>query len=166
MASFFQRLIAVSLLLAGSVSPLVMATEVTLAQNIIAQTDTQAEQLLDDGWALFKEGSAESLQQAIRKWEQALPLWQKVGNQEKEALLNLALGRVYDDLGFKPKALEYYDQALPLYRTIKDRAGEATTLNNIGRVYDDLGEKQKALDYYQQALPLRRAVGDRLVNTV
>jgi len=73
--------------------------------RLIAQTDTQAQQLSDEGWALFKEGSAESLQQAIRKWEQALSLWQKVGNKEQEALLNLALGRVYDDLGFKPKAL-------------------------------------------------------------
>jgi CHAT domain-containing protein/tetratricopeptide (TPR) repeat protein len=161
MASFFQRLIAVSLLLAGSVSPLVMATEVTFTQNIIAQTDTQAQKLSDEGWALFDEGSAESYQQAIRKWEQALPLWQKVGNKEQESLLNVALGRVYSNLGFKPKALAYYNQALTLYRAIKDRAGEATTLNNIGGVYDDLGEKQKALDYYQQSLPLSRAVGDR-----
>ena len=98
---------------------------------------------------------------AIRKWEQALPLWQKVGNKEQEAVINLTLGRVYDLLGFKPKALEHYNQALTLYQALKDRAGEATTLNNIGSVYDALGEKQKALDFYQQALPLRRAVEDR-----
>ena len=86
--------------------------EVALASSpvlprLIAQTDTQAQQLFNEGRALFKEGSAESLQQAIRKWEQALSLWQKVGNKEQEALLNLALGRVYGDLGFKPKALAY-----------------------------------------------------------
>ena len=140
--------------------------EVALAASpvlprLIAQTDTQAQQLSDEGWALFEEGSAESLQQAIRKWEQALPFWQKMGNKEQEALLNLSLGRLYSDLGFKAKALAYYNQALTLYQALKDREGEATTLNNIGHVYSALGEKQKALDYYQQALPLSRAVGDR-----
>ncbi|NCR21330.1 MAG: tetratricopeptide repeat protein [Microcystis aeruginosa L111-01] len=108
---------------------------------------------------LFQQGTAESYQQAITKWEQALPLWRNVGDKAQEALINLALGRVYNLLGFKPKALEYYNQALPIYQALKDRAGEATTLNNIGGVYNDLGEKQKALDYYQQALPLWRAVG-------
>ncbi|NCS12159.1 MAG: tetratricopeptide repeat protein [Microcystis aeruginosa G13-09] len=108
---------------------------------------------------LFQQGTAESYQQAITKWEQALPLWRNVGDKAQEAFINLALGRVYDLLGFKPKALEYYNQALPLYQSLKDRTGEATTLNNIGSVYDALGEKQKALDYYQQALPLWRAVG-------
>ena len=140
--------------------------EVALASSpvfpwLIAQTDTQAQKLFDEGEALFDEGSAESYQQAIRKWEQALPLWQKSENKEQEALLNLALGRVYNLLGFKQKALEYYNQALTLYQTLKDRAGEATTLNNIGLVYDALGEKQRALDFYQQALPLSRAVGNR-----
>ena len=130
--------------------------------RLIAQTDTQAQQLSDEGWALFHEGSAESYQQAIRKWEQALPLWQKVGNKEQEALINLALGMVYDLLGFKPKALEYYDQALTLYQVLKDRAGEANTLNNIGVIYDALGDKQKALDYYQQSLPLSQALGNRI----
>ena len=108
MASFFQRLIAVSLLLAGSVSPRAMATEVTLAQNIIAQTDTEAQKLFDEGMALVEEGSAESLQQAISKWEQALPLSQKLGNKEQEAVLNLVLGRAYNLLGFNQKAVEYY----------------------------------------------------------
>ena len=140
--------------------------EVALASSpifprLIAQTDTQAQQLYDEGWTLLEEGSAESLKQAIRKWEQALSFWQKLGNKEQQAVINLALGRVYDLLGFKPKALEHYNQALTLYQVLKDRAGEANTLNNIGAVYDALGEKQKALDYYQQALPLSRAVGDR-----
>jgi tetratricopeptide (TPR) repeat protein len=122
---------------------------------------SQAQKLFDEGMQLFQQGTAESLQQAIAKWEAALPLWRKLGDKAQEAFINLALGRVYDLLGFKPKALEYYNQALPIYRAVGDRAGEATTLNNIGRVYDALGEKQQALDYYQQALPLRKAVGDR-----
>ncbi|MEH2247893.1 MAG: tetratricopeptide repeat protein [Nostoc sp.] len=44
------------------------------------------------------------------------------------------MGRVYDALGQKQKALDFYNQALPLFRAVGDRSGEATTLNNIGAV--------------------------------
>ncbi|MEQ8753335.1 MAG: CHAT domain-containing protein [Coleofasciculus sp. G1-WW12-02] len=129
----------------------------------IAQTDkrAEAERLYEEGLQLFQQGTAKSLQQAIEKWETALPLWREVGDRSKEALINLALGRTHDLLGFKQKALFYYNQALPLYRQLEDRALEAVILNNIGGVYSDLGEKQQALEYYQQALLLSQAVGDR-----
>ncbi|MEQ9550913.1 MAG: tetratricopeptide repeat protein [Coleofasciculus sp. G3-WIS-01] len=129
----------------------------------IAQTDkrAEAERLTNEGWQLFEQGTAESLQQAIEKLETALPLWREVGDQSKEALINLALGRTHNLLGFNQKALDYYDQALPLYRKLEDRSGEAGILNNIGLVYSELGENQQALEYFQQALALFQAVGDR-----
>jgi len=42
----------------------------------IAQTDkrAEAERLSNEGLQLFQQGTAESLQQAIEKWETALPL--------------------------------------------------------------------------------------------
>ncbi|NES21763.1 MAG: tetratricopeptide repeat protein [Symploca sp. SIO3E6] len=120
-----------------------------------------AEQALAEGWELFQQGTAESLRQAIPKFEQAAILYRQAGDKPSEALSLLALGKVYDLLGEKQKALEFYNQALPLYRAVGDRGGEATTLNNLGAVYSDLGEKQKALEFYNQALPLSQAVGDR-----
>jgi tetratricopeptide (TPR) repeat protein len=62
------------------------------------------------------------------------------------------IGRVYDDLGEKQKALEFYNQSLPLSRATEDKATQALTLNNIGRVYNALGEKQKALEFFNQSL--------------
>lgn len=103
-----------------------------------------AERLLQEGFQLFEQGTVESLQQAIEKWEEALPLWRAVGDKAKEALTLLGIGRVYDKLGEKQQALEYYNQALPLWRAVRDRSGEASTLNNIGLVYDSWGEKQQA----------------------
>ncbi|MFN7569545.1 MAG: CHAT domain-containing protein [Microcystis sp.] len=152
------------LLLASGVS-ILSISQPGIVPPVQAQTNetkkAEAERLFNEGMQLFQQGTAESYQQAITKWEQALPLWRNLGDKAQEALINLALGRVYDLLGFKPKALEYFNQALPIYQSLKDRKGEARLLNNIGGVYSDLGEKQKALDYYQQALPLSRAVGDR-----
>ena len=129
-------------------------------------TRTQAQQLFNQGIQLFQQGTAESLQQAITKWEAALPLWRELEDKSQEAFTLLGIGAVYNNLGFTQKALEYFNQALPIYRAIGDRIQEAVTLNNIGKVYDDLGEKQQALDYYQQALPLLQAVGDRTQEAV
>ena len=126
-----------------------------------AATKENAERLFKEGMKLYNQGSAKSLRQAIKKWEEAILLLRAVGDRRGEAATLNNIGGVYDALGEKQKALDYYNQALPIRRAVGDRRGEATTLNNIGAVYDDLGEKQKALDFYNQALPIDRAVGDR-----
>ena len=122
---------------------------------------SEAEQVFQEALQLYKQGTAESLRQAIPKFEEAARLYRQAGDQRLEALSLVFSGRIYSDLGEKQKALEYYNQALPLLRVVGDRGVEATTLSNIGTVYSDLGEKQKALEYHNQALLLRRAVGDR-----
>ncbi|MEH2350309.1 MAG: CHAT domain-containing protein, partial [Nostoc sp.] len=100
-------------------------------------------------------------QEALKYYNQALPILRAVGNREVEATTLNNIGAVYDSLGEKQEALKYYNQALPIFRAVGDRGAEANTLNNIGLVYDSLGEKQEALKYYNQALPIFRAVGDR-----
>ncbi|WP_081594674.1 CHAT domain-containing protein [Allocoleopsis franciscana] len=124
-------------------------------------TRAAAEQAFQEGEQLINQGTAESLRQAITKFEEALPLYRAVGDRQSESLILNEIGYIYSDLGEKQKALEYYNQSLPLRRAAGDKRGEAVTLNNIGRVYSDLGEKQKALEYYNQSLPLRRAAGDK-----
>jgi CHAT domain-containing protein/Tfp pilus assembly protein PilF len=120
----------------------------------IISVATQAVVLSKDAYQLFKNGTDTSRQQAIRKWEEALLLWQKLESKPKEALVLVALGSAYDSLGSKSKALEYYTQALPIYQQLKEWLGETVALNNIGLIYSHFGEKQKALDYYQQGLIL------------
>ena len=124
-------------------------------------TRAAAEQAFQEGQELKQQGTAESLQQAITKWEEALSLYRTIGDKLWEAVTLLTIGRVYSDLGQKQKALEFYNQSLPLSRATEDKTTEAITLNNIGRIYDASGEKQKALDYYNQSLPLSQGLGDK-----
>ncbi|MBD2672107.1 tetratricopeptide repeat protein, partial [Arthrospira platensis FACHB-439] len=133
-------------------------TPIIIAQN---SSNSEADRLLNEGLQLFQQGTAESLREALEKWQAARELYRAAGDKGNEAVTLLGMGRINDLLGEKQTALDYYNQALPLYRAVEDRGGEATTLNNIGLVYDSLGEKQTALDYLNQALPLRRAVEDR-----
>ncbi len=128
----------------------------------------QAERLFNEGMQLFQQGTAESLQLAINLWKEALILSQQEENKSSEALINMALGRVHDLLGFKQEALNYYNQALPLYQEIgaaegtrSAHSGEAGTLNNIGAVYDSIGQPEEALKFFNQALPILQEVGDR-----
>ncbi|WP_341525149.1 CHAT domain-containing tetratricopeptide repeat protein [Nostoc sp. UHCC 0302] len=124
-------------------------------------TRAAAERVIQEGMQLAERGTAESLRQAIGKYQEALKLWQQIDDKDWEAITLVGIGKVYNSLGEKQEALKCYNQALPLYRAVGDRKGEAATLNNIGNVYSDLGENQEALKYYNQALPIRHAVGDR-----
>ncbi len=133
-------------------------TPIIIAQN---SSNSEADRLLNEGFILFQQGTAESLREALEKWQAARELYRAARDKGNEAVTLLGMGRINDLLGEKQTALDYYNQALPLFRAVGNRLGEAATLNNIGHVYDSLGEKQTALDYYNQALPLRRAVEDR-----
>jgi CHAT domain-containing protein/Flp pilus assembly protein TadD len=137
-----------------------------LSAPLAAQTEqeakfAEAEKLYSEADELYKQRTKESLEEAIKKYRAASPLYHALGKTSDEAVTLSNIGAVYDDLGEKQKALDYFGQALPLIRAVGDRGGEALTLNNIGALYSALGEKQKALDYYFQALPLKRALGDR-----
>jgi CHAT domain-containing protein/Flp pilus assembly protein TadD len=135
----------------------VQAQNLRVSQN---QKSVEAEEFYQEGLALYQQGTAESLRQAIEKWKKALILFRAIGSRDLEAATLLGSGTAYDNLGKKQKALDFYEQALSIYKKSEDRGREAMTLNNIGKTYDDLGDKQKALEFYNQALPLRRAVGD------
>ena len=114
--------------------------------------------------SLSCSGAALKLQapdQALKFYNQAVPLWRAVADRDGEATTLNNIGMIYTTRGEERKALEYYTQALPLFRAAADGGGEATTVSNIAAVYDNLGDKQKALDYYAQALPLVRAAADR-----
>ncbi|MGB7922028.1 MAG: CHAT domain-containing protein [Pyrinomonadaceae bacterium] len=120
-----------------------------------------AEQAFNQAQLLEAEGTAQSRQSAIKKYEESLPRFRAIGDRYREALTLYYIGRIAYELGEKQKALDYFAQTLPFIRAVGYTFGEAEVLNDIGEVYFSLGEKQKALDYYAQALPLRRTAKDR-----
>jgi tetratricopeptide (TPR) repeat protein len=91
----------------------------------------------------------------------ALSAARTLNQAEDEAALLNNMGRGYDDMGDKARALQFYEQALCIWREVMNRFGEASTLNNIACIYSDLGENARALELFEQILPIRREVGDR-----
>jgi len=168
--------LAVSALILLGVPAVAAPSAIKISQGVSQQfggnpaAAVAATKALTEGFQLYQQGTAESLRKAIAKLEEALKLYRETTENEGQAitienegqaLTLLILGKVYDDLGEKQKALEYYSQSLPLLRAVGDRRQEVITLISIGSVYSDLGEKQKALEYYSQSLPLSRALGSR-----
>ena len=93
-------------------------------------------------------------QEALKYFNQALPIMREVGDRAGEAATLNNIGAVYDSISQPQEAFKYLNQALPIRREVVDRAGEAATLNNIGGVYDSISQPQEALKYFNQALPI------------
>ena len=122
-----------------------------------------AERAYEEGVQLYQQGTAESLQQAITKFVEVLPVLRAEGKKAGEAYILSFIGYIYSNLGEKQKALEFYNQSLSMSQAIVDKRGEARTFYKIGEVYIDLGEKQKALSFFNQALPLSQVTGDKAI---
>ncbi len=122
---------------------------------------TAAERVLAEAEQVRLQRTAESLQKALDKYDEALTLWKALDDRGRVAYTLNLMGVLYRDLGESQKALGCHSQALMLRRAIGDRQGEGQVLYNIGLVYLGLGDSQKALDHFIQALPLVRVVGDR-----
>jgi CHAT domain-containing protein/uncharacterized protein HemY len=122
-----------------------------IAQN---RRSREGDLLYIEGLRLFHQGTAESLLQALQKWEAARQIYNSAGEVKKEAITLVFIGQIYSQLGENQTTLDYYNQSLLLSREYEDKEGEATILASIGRVYSDIGEQQTALNYYNQALAL------------
>ncbi|MEM2002205.1 MAG: tetratricopeptide repeat protein [Candidatus Methanomethylicaceae archaeon] len=125
------------------------------------RTRVAAQRALAQAELLRAQGTAESLRQAIAKYEEAARLFQALGDRRQAAMCFFVVGASFIRLGEYRNALDSFLRALPLFQALEDRQNEGRTLIGIGWVYDALGERQKALEYYGQALPIHRAVGNR-----
>ncbi|WP_081424102.1 CHAT domain-containing protein [Anabaena sp. WA102] len=130
-----------------------------IAQSSTATRDN-AKQLLNEAIKFYNQGTAKSLQQAIKKAEEALSLYDSLNDKESYSFVLFAIGRVYSDLGENQTALDYYEKVQPLFHQLGERGAEANTLNNIGTIYHNLGQTKKALYYYEKALPLHPALNN------
>jgi CHAT domain-containing protein/tetratricopeptide (TPR) repeat protein len=146
----------------ATVKPIGIAqTPTTSAPNTNSPDQQQAyvrgQQLLQQAQQLFEQGTADSKQQALAKYKEALLIWRQLSDRSREASTLLAIGTLYSSLNDNQSSLDYYQQALAIRRELSDSVGEAIMLFSIGGAYSNLGETQKAIDSYNQALSLFQA---------
>ncbi len=118
----------------------------------------QAARFYDELGAIYnKLGQKE---EARKYFEQALRLFQEIGERGGEVQSLNHLGEVYSALSQKEQALACYERALSICEEIEDIEGKGLTLNNLGKIYHALGQKEQALRYYEQALPFHQDVSE------
>lgn len=147
----------------GSTSITVLALLCLLIPAVVSAQDrrTFAEAVAAEAKALQENQTAESRRSAIKKYEEALAVWNELGDKQKAATVLNDIGSIYRELGDAPRALEHFDRSLILAKDSKDKSLEATVMLFQGQAYDLLGNTRRQLELYEQALTLARESKDQ-----
>jgi CHAT domain-containing protein len=160
----------------ASITWLTSALSIVAVNNAIAQqpklfspTETnsanqqayaKAKKLMEDALMIRQEKTPQSLQQALEKYEEALKIWQSLGNQSSKVVDTLeSIAGMYS-LIQPEQAIKNYNQALKILRTENNLSGQASTLYLIAIFYERWEQYDKALFTYQQKLEINKLQND------
>ena len=102
----------------------------------------------------------EQLESAQKRYDEALSLYESIGDKLGEASCVEGLGDLQRQVEEPEAARQRYDQAVLLYRGQAEKLGEANCLRKIAELEE--GGGQRALKELEAALDLFRGVGDEL----
>lgn len=97
---------------------------------------------------------------AIDQYDQALTIWEKLGNTHGIARALNGQGLVYWYRGDHAAARDRHERSLALRRATGDRQGEANSLTNLANAVKDEGNVALSMTLHEQALAIRRELGD------
>lgn len=120
-----------------------------------------AQQRVAEADVLFAPRTAEGYRASMKKLDEALPLWQSVGDRAGEAKTLQRKGMTHFWLNEYEAALEQLNRALAVSRAADDPAGEAEALRVIGLVYAHRSDNPRALEHLNRALALHRRLDER-----
>jgi CHAT domain-containing protein len=121
------------------------------------QLQIEAERLLQQA---MQQHQTSQFKAALQSCQQALNIYQEIGNRQGEANSLGNLGNALNSLGQYQQAIEHYQQSLAIEQEIGNRDGKASSLNNLGTIFYSLGQYQKAIEHHQQCLAIMREKGD------
>lgn len=98
---------------------------------------------------------------AIKSYEEALPIVSELGDRRNEGRLLNNLGDSYYSLNETDRAAALYERALAISREVQDRGNEAIVLRNLGNACTHSGDYRRAIAYQEQAIAIDRETGDR-----
>jgi tetratricopeptide (TPR) repeat protein len=124
-----------------------------------ADTANEAYCISKLGEILFYESQN---QDAMKAFQQALPLYKKIGSLLGEANCIYQLGKIHFRESRNRDAIEAFQQALPLYKKIGSLLGEANCIRSMGDIHFLESRNRDAIEAFQQALPLYKKIGDLL----
>jgi CHAT domain-containing protein/Tfp pilus assembly protein PilF len=121
-----------------------------------------AERLMREAVADLKGGTPAMFREALRKHQQALILWQKVGDEYWEGQARKKIGETHYSLLEFLHALNELEKSLSIARELGDKKFEAVILNWIGLVRAATGDRKSADDNFQRSLGLLKDLNSPL----
>jgi CHAT domain-containing protein/tetratricopeptide (TPR) repeat protein len=108
------------------------------------------------------EGTPESLQKAIARYNEGLKFCQALADSSCESTMLYNIGEAYYRLNNLQKAFEFYNRARLLLQSANNPPILAAVLNGIGTIYIAINDPEKALNFYEQARQIFHQLGDSL----
>ncbi len=114
-------------------------------RNVKPEDDDRvaAENVTSQGKQFLAKGLADDIYRAREKYEQAVPLWRKIGDRYGEALAINGISFTCMWVGNLRQAKTRCEQALARYRAIGNRFGEGEILHNLAAIYSAFGDQKK-----------------------
>ena len=104
---------------------------------------------------------SEDSDRAAALFDEALPIWERLGDEVARARSLDAAASVARRRGDLDRALALGEQSLALRRRFGDRNGVAVSLGNLGWTMLERGEERRAATFFCEALPLQLEAGNR-----
>ena len=136
----------------------IQRAETTSRQN---RARIAAERLYMEAIRIAVQPRSAELEQAIKKYEEAIEQWRAAGVRKWEGQSLNSLATVYRTLNRYAQALEYYNRALVIAREIKEKDREGSVLFNLGSTYLRLAQVEKAQSFLEQALAVWHEIGNK-----
>ncbi len=121
-----------------------------------------ARRIFDEAEKLRSQNTRESLEAALKKYEETLALYIGIGDRSEQFTIMIGMGSAYAEMGDMPKALERFDQALQIAKALQDNFRQGRALENTAQVYRELEEMGIALQFGEQALKLYQTTDEKL----
>src|SRR6267142_3655796 len=111
----------------------------------------------------FMAGTSGNFELAQCHCDQALPVFQRMGDKEDEAILLITQGSLAKQTGDVQMSLAYYRKARQTFAGINDREGEIKAITGIGAALTALGQYQRLPPLYSQKLRLAQQTGSQVL---
>ncbi|MBE9126785.1 MULTISPECIES: CHAT domain-containing protein [unclassified Coleofasciculus] len=90
--------------------------------------------------------------QALTLYQQALALYQDVGDRTGQGIAFSNIGQIYQNQNQEKKAEELYQQALVIHREVGDLVSEGETLKRLGQLLEQRNQPELAIVFYKQSV--------------
>src|SRR5262247_576960 len=104
--------------------------------------------------------TADTLSQAVEKFNQAAAIWRSLGERYEEAVAVYGRGWSYRSLGDYYNAIRDLRQAATQMETLQDRNGEAVARSALAWIYNYVGEIEQARENFRLALGTYQSLGN------